>query len=73
MDFLVKHNVDGQPVAKTATDVFAQAGIIIKAMKDTNLSSSDENNAQKFEIWFAQCLSAVKGVPFLLELSGFLL
>ena len=29
MDFLVKHNDDGHPVAKTATDIYAQAGIIM--------------------------------------------
>jgi len=68
MDFLVKHNDDGHPVAKTATDVYAQAGIIIKAMKDTHFSGSDENKARKFEIWFAQLLSAANGFPFLLEL-----
>ena len=37
-------------------------------MKDTNFSGSDENNARKFEIWFAQLLSAAIGFPFLLEL-----
>jgi hypothetical protein len=68
MGFLVKHNDDGYHVAKTATDVYAQAGIIMKAMKDTNFSGSDENNARKFEIWFAQLLSAANGFSFLLEL-----
>jgi len=48
---LVKHNDNGEPVAKTATDVFAQAGIVMKSMKDTTFSGSDENNARKFEIW----------------------
>ena len=46
MDHLVKHNTNGEPVAKTATDVFAQAGIVMKSMKDTNFSGSDENNAR---------------------------
>ena len=68
MDFLVNHNVDGHPVAKTVTDVYAQAGIIMKAMKDTNFSGSDENDARKSEIWFAQLLCAADGCPFLLEL-----
>ena len=68
MDYLVKHNDDGHPVAKTATDVHAQACIIMKAMKDTKFSGSDENNARKFEIWFAQLLSATNGFPFILEL-----
>jgi hypothetical protein len=44
MDYLVKYNVDGRPVAKTATDTFAQGGIVMKAMKDTTFSSSDEYN-----------------------------
>jgi hypothetical protein len=68
LDFLVKHNVDGHAFAKPATDVIAQAGIIMKAMKDTNFSGSDENNARKFEIWFAQLLSAANGFLFLLML-----
>ena len=68
MDFLVKYNDDGNLVAKTATDVHAQAGIIMKATKDTHFSGSDENNARKFEIWFARLLSAANGFPFLLEL-----
>ena len=68
MDYLVKYNVDGHPVATTATDAFAQAGIVIKAMKDTTFSGSDENNARNFEIWFAPLLSAANSFPFLLEL-----
>jgi hypothetical protein len=68
MNFLVTHNDDGHPVAKLATEVFAQAGIIMKATKDTKFSGNDENNARKFTIWFAQLLSAANGFPFLLEL-----
>jgi hypothetical protein len=37
-DHLVKYNVDGHLVAKTATDVFAQAGIVMKAMKNTTFT-----------------------------------
>jgi len=53
MDFLVKYNLDEYPVAKTARDVFAQAGVVMKAMKDTTFSGSDETKAIKFDIWFA--------------------
>jgi hypothetical protein len=38
MDHIVKHNSDGQPVAKTATDVHAHAVVIMKAMKDATFS-----------------------------------
>ena len=67
MDYLVNYNVDGHPVAKTVTDVFSPAGIVMKAMKHTT-SGSDESNARKLGIWFAQLLSAANGFPFLLEL-----
>ena len=68
MDHVVKHNSDGPPVAKTATDVHAHAVVIMKAKKDTTFSGSDENNARKFEIWFAKFLSATNAFPFILEL-----
>ena len=68
MDHIVMRNSDGLPVARTATDVHAHAIIIMKAMKDTTFSGSDENNARKFEIWFAKLLSASNAFPFLLEL-----
>jgi hypothetical protein len=68
LDHIVRSNSDGQPVAKTATDVHAHAIVIMKAMKDTTFSGSDENNARKFEIWFAKLLSASNAFPFLLDL-----